>query len=82
MHLLLLFAFRDLWKECGDSNFQIFFFTELPVPPHAPGFVTLNNCVFKYNSDILGTKNAILFFQCLLFLFICIKVRFICMLCA
>ena len=20
--LLLLFAFRDLWKECGDSNFQ------------------------------------------------------------
>ena len=22
---LLLFAFRDLWKEWGDSNFQIFF---------------------------------------------------------
>ena len=22
--LLLLFAFRDLWKEWGDSNFQIF----------------------------------------------------------
>ena len=21
---LLLFAFRDLWKECVDSNFQIF----------------------------------------------------------
>ena len=25
MLLLLLFAFRDLWKECGDSNFYIFF---------------------------------------------------------
>ena len=24
--LLMLFAFRDLWKEWGDSNFQIFFF--------------------------------------------------------
>ena len=22
--LLLLYAFRDLWKELGDSNFQIF----------------------------------------------------------
>ena len=36
--LLLLFAFRDLWKEWGDSNFQIFF-TELPVPPQAAGVV-------------------------------------------
>ena len=31
--LMLLYAFRDLWKEWGDSNFHIFFFTELPVPP-------------------------------------------------
>ena len=24
IYLLLLYAFRDQWKECGDSNFQIF----------------------------------------------------------
>ena len=36
--LLLLVAFRDLWKEWGHSNFQIFF-TELPVPPLAAGVV-------------------------------------------
>ena len=36
--MLLLYAFRDLWKEWGDSNFQIFF-TELPVPPQAAGVV-------------------------------------------
>ena len=35
--LLLLFSFRDLWKEWGDSSFQIF--TELPVPPQAAGVV-------------------------------------------
>ena len=34
---LLLFAFRDLWKQWGDSDFQIF--TEQPVPPHAAGVV-------------------------------------------
>ena len=33
----MLFSFRDLWKEWGDSNFQIF--TELPVLPQAAGDV-------------------------------------------
>ena len=40
MWLLLLYAFQDLWKEWGDSNFQIFF-TELPVPPQAAGVVII-----------------------------------------
>ena len=30
-YMLLIYAFRNLWKEWGDCNFQIF--TELPVPP-------------------------------------------------
>ena len=38
-NMCMLFAFRDLWKEWGDSNFQIFFFTELPDPPQAAGVV-------------------------------------------
>ena len=36
--LVLLYAFRVLWKELGDSNFKIFF-TELAVPPQAAGVV-------------------------------------------
>ena len=39
--VFLLFAFRDLWKERGDSNFQ--FYVELTVTLHADGVVgTLN----------------------------------------
>ena len=45
--LLLLLAFRDLWKEWGDSNFHIFFSTELPVPSQAAGVGT-----FSYLRDV------------------------------
>ena len=52
--LLLLFAFRDLWKEWGDSNFQIFFSTELPVPPQAAGVVGTFNVLDIYPSEHYG----------------------------
>ena len=51
---LLLFAFRDLWKEWGDSNFQIFFSTELPVPPQAAGVVGTFNVLDIYPSEHYG----------------------------
>ena len=41
---MLLFVFRDLWKEMGDSNFQLF--AELRVPPQAAGVVGTINGVF------------------------------------
>ena len=50
---LLLFAFRDLWKEWGDSNFKIFF-TELPVPPQAAGVVGTFNVLDIYPSEHYG----------------------------
>ena len=44
--MLLLYAFRDLWKELGDSNFQIF--TELPVPPQAARVIgSLNRVLYQ-----------------------------------
>ena len=52
--LLLLFSFRDLWKEWGDSNFQIFFYTELPVPPQAAGVVGTFNVLDIYPSEHYG----------------------------
>ena len=54
IYTLLLFAFRDLWKEWGDSNFQIFFFTELPVPPQADGVVGTFNVLDIYPSEHYG----------------------------
>ena len=51
--LLLLVAFQDLWKEWGDSNFQIFF-TELPVPPQAAGVVGTFNVLDIYPSEHYG----------------------------
>ena len=45
--VLLLFAFRDLWKEWGDS----FFSTELPVPPQAAGVVGTFNVLDIYPSE-------------------------------
>ena len=45
----VIYAFRDIWNEWGDSNFQIF--TELKVPPQAAGVVGKLNCVFsQYHS--------------------------------
>ena len=35
-----------LWKELGDSNFQFFFFTKLPVPPQAAGVIGTFLCTF------------------------------------
>ena len=47
---MLLFAFRDLWKEWGDSNFHIFFsFTELAVSPQAAGVVGTFNVLDPYS---------------------------------
>ena len=44
--MLLLFAFRDLWKEWGDSNFQIF----------------LQNCQFHHRRlESLGLFNVLFF---------------------
>ena len=51
--MMLLFAFRDLWKEWGDSNVQIFF-TELPVPPQAAGVVGTFNVLDIYPSEHYG----------------------------
>ena len=42
--LLLLIAFRDQWKEWGDSNFQLF--AELPVPPLVAEVFGTLTCVF------------------------------------
>ena len=51
--MLLLFAFRDLWKEWGDSNFQIFFH-RMPVPPQAAGVVGTFNVPDIYPSEHYG----------------------------
>ena len=74
MVLLLLYAFRDLWKEWGDSNFQIFF-TELPVPPQAAGVVGIFFNVLIYiilSTTVSFLEDTILFLQGLLFFsFLC-----------
>ena len=42
--LMLLYAFRDLWKEWGDSNFQIFLLN-CQFSSQAAGVVGPLNCV-------------------------------------
>ena len=63
--MLLLFAFRDLWKVWGDLNFQIF--TELPVAPQTAGVVGIFNCcrfydLISFYSLFLVLNDAILIF--------------------
>ena len=56
VQLLLLFAFRDLWKEWGDSFSDLF--TELSVPPQAAGVIGTFECAFL--DIILSTTVSIL----------------------
>ena len=42
------FPYRDLWKEWGDSNSDLF--RELPVPPQAAGVVGTLDCAFHNHS--------------------------------
>ena len=51
--MLLLFAFRDLWKEWGDSNFQIFSHN---YQFHHRRLESLEHlmCFFIYNSEHYG----------------------------
>ena len=76
---MLLFAFRDLWKEWGDSNFQIFFSTELPVPPQAAGVVGTFNVLDIYPSEHYGLIFLDLT-DALFFVYI-LQVHFACVLC-
>ena len=55
--LLLLYAFRDLWKEWGDSYFQIFF-TELPVTPQAAEVVGTEQYPQGIGRYIMGTTEG------------------------
>ena len=78
---VLLIAFRELWKEWGDSNFHIFsqncqfHHRRLESLVHFNVFLKI-----IYHSEhyghILDSKDAILFLQCLIFC-----VHFACALC-
>ena len=80
--LLLLFAFRDLWKEWGDSNFQIFFHRTASSTTGGWKVVGTFNVLDIYPSEHYGLS----FFGpygCLFFclLFFCIHFHFASTLC-
>ena len=76
--MLLLYAFQDLWKEWGDSNFQIF---SQNCKFHHRRLESLEhfNVLFIYHSQHyrLILEDAILFLQGLLFHF-CVHFLFFC----
>ena len=68
--MLLLFAFQDLWKEWGDSNFQIFSQNCQSHRRRLESLEHLNVLFISFlalQSHFLDLKDAILFLQGLLF---------------
>ena len=79
MGVSMLFAFRDLWKEWGDSIFRSFHRTA----SYTTGGWSRWNILMCFLYIILSTtvlflnlKDAILFLQCLIF-FVCVHFHFI-----
>ena len=84
--LLLLFSFRDLWKEWGDSNFQIFSPNCQFYHRRLESLEHLNVLLFIYHSDhyglIFGPYGChIIFARYPYFHFFPPQVHFVCVLC-